>query len=327
VRGRRLLATRLAAAIAAASILAVMAAPARGADHDITVVSSQQLDPRLTDLELSTPALAKPTRVRVLLPEGYDQSTESYPVLYLLHGALANYTSWTDAGDAEAITAGLPLIVVMPDGGQGGWYTDWVNRGAGGPPEWETYHVGELIPWVDDHYRTIAARDGRAIAGLSMGGFGAISYAARHPDLFDWAGSFSGAVDITHFLSVVGVIDTEALADGGLPDDQFGDFVLNSSNWGAHDPWTQAANLRGMTLQIDSGNGSPGPLDSNKFNFDFVEEQVHEMSVSLHQRLQALGIPDTFDDYGPGTHTWPYWQRDLRQALPSVLATLAGPAG
>jgi S-formylglutathione hydrolase FrmB len=303
------------------------AAPARAADHDIHVLSSQQLDSRLTELTLSTPALKKPAHVRVLVPDAYWASTERYPVLYLLHGAFGNHTDWTTAGDAEAITAGAPLIVVMPDGGQGGWYTDWVNRRAYGPPEWETYHVGELIPWIDDHYRTIAARNGRAIAGLSMGGFGAMSYASRHPDLFAWAGSFSGAVDITHNLAVVGVIALEAFADGGIAGDQFGNRLLNDANWQAHDPWVQAPNLRGMTLQIDTGNGTPGPLDSNKFNFDLVEEQVHEMSVSFHNRLLALGIPHTWDDYGPGTHTWPYWQRDLTQALPSMLATLDGPAG
>jgi S-formylglutathione hydrolase FrmB len=311
-----------------AAVMAIgVAAPARAADQGIQVLSSRQLDSRLTDLTLSTPALKKPTHVRVLLPADYGSSTTSrYPVLYLLHGALADYRSWTVAGDAEAITAGQPLIVVMPDGGQGGWYTNWVNRGAGGPPEWERFHIKQLIPWTDDHYRTIAARDGRAIAGLSMGGFGAMSYAGRHPGLFDWAGSFSGAVDVIHFPSVVGVIALEALADGGLPDDQFGDRVLNAPNWRAHDPWDLAPNLRGMTLQIDTGNGHPGPYDANKLWFDGVEQQVHAMSVSLHQRLLALGIPHIWDDYGPGTHTWPYWQRDLRRALPSILATLQGPA-
>ena len=318
---------RLTTVWLAAALIAVAAAPAHAADTGIQQISSQQIDSRLTDLTLSTPALKQPTHVRVLLPAGYDQSqTTRYPVLYLLHGALADYRSWTDAGDAEAITAGAPLIVVMPDGGQGGWYTNWVNRGRGGPPEWEHFHVDQLIPWVDEHYRTIAARDGRAIAGLSMGGFGAISYAGRHPDLFDWAGSFSGAVDVIHFPSVVGVIDLEAFADGGLPDDQFGDRILNAANWRAHDPWDLAANLRGMTLEIDTGNGRPGPYDSSRPYFDPVEEQVHEMSVSLHNRLLALGIPHIWDDYGPGTHTWPYWQRDLRQALPSILATLT-PAG
>ncbi|HKH41906.1 MAG TPA: alpha/beta hydrolase-fold protein [Solirubrobacterales bacterium] len=132
---------------------------------------------------------------------------------------------------------------------------------------------------------------------------------------------------MTHNLPVVGVIALEALADGGLPGDQFGDRILNDTNWRAHDPWHLAPNLRGMTLQIDTGNGQPGPLDTSPPPFDPVEQQVHEMSVSLHRRLLALGIPHVWDDYGPGTHSWPYWQRDLRQALPSMLATLAGPAG
>jgi S-formylglutathione hydrolase FrmB len=305
--------------VVATAIALAAATSARAADYDIQLLSSQRLDDRLTQLTLSTPALKAPTGVRVLLPAGYEESTRRYPVLYLLHGAFGDETDWTKVGDAEAITAGLPVIVVMPDGGQGGWYTDWLNRGAGGPPEWETFHIHELIPWIDDHYRTIADRGGRAIAGLSMGGFGALSYAGRHPDLFSWAGSFSGAVDITHNLPVVGVIDAEALVDGGLPDDQFGDPILNAPNWQAHNPWNLAANLRGMTLDVDTGNGVPGPLDSNKLNFDPVEEQVHEMSVAFHQRLAALGIPHTWNDYGPGTHSWPYWQRDLAEAMPSMM--------
>jgi S-formylglutathione hydrolase FrmB len=324
---RGILGRRFAALVAVAASTALIAAPAQAADHDITVLSSQQLDSRLVQLQLSTPALKAPTGVRVLLPAGYDQNPDQrYPVLYLLHGAQGNYTNWTTVGDAEATTAGAPMIVVMPDGGQGGFYTNWVNRQAYGPPEWETYHIDELIPWIDDHYRTIAARDGRAIAGLSMGGFGAMSYAARHPDLFDWAGSFSGAVDITHSLGAAGAIAAVAFLDGGLPGDQFGNRLLMDLNWQAHDPWVQAPHLRGMTIQIDTGNGAPGPYDGSPLG-DPIEEQVHEMSVSLHNRLLSLGIPHTWDDYGPGTHTWPYWQRDLRQAVPSVLATLAGPAG
>jgi S-formylglutathione hydrolase FrmB len=309
-------------AVVAMAVALAAASSARAADHGIQVLSSQQLDSRLVQLQLSTPALKSPTGVRILLPADYDQQTDRYPVLYLLHGAQGNDTDWTTHADAEAITAGAPLIVVMPDGGKGGWYTDWVNRRAYGPPEWETYHVNELIPWVDDHYRTIATRDGRAIAGLSMGGFGAMSYASRHPDLFTWAGSFSGAVDITHDLPVVGAIAATAFLDGGLPGDQFGNRLIMSANWQAHDPWTQAPNLRGMTVEIDTGNGAPGPYDTGATLGDPLEEQVHEMSLSLHQRLLSLGIPHIWDDYGPGTHTWPYWQRDLRQAMPSIMSTL-----
>jgi S-formylglutathione hydrolase FrmB len=305
-----------------AGLLFAPAAPA--ADHGIEVLGSQRIDSRLIDLTLSTPALAKPTHVRVLLPTGYrKEKPRRYSVLYLLHGAFDDYRSWTDKGAAESITAGRRMIVVMPDGGQGGWYTNWVNRGRGGPPEWETFHIQQLIPWIDDRYRVYPSRGERAIAGLSMGGFGAMSYAARHPDLFSWAGSFSGAVDIVNYLPVAAIINIEAPADGGLPGDQFGDRILAEANWRAHNPWDLAANLRGMKLVIDTGNGQPGPLDPPTKGFDPIENGVHAMSLSFHERLLSLGIPHIWNDYGPGTHTWPYWQRDLSEAMPSVMSTFA----
>ena len=75
----------------------------------------------------------------------------------------------------------MPDIALSYAGG--GWCTDWFNGGAGGPPRWETFHIDQLIPWVDRNLRTVANRGGRAIAGLSQGGFCSMSYAARHPDL------------------------------------------------------------------------------------------------------------------------------------------------
>jgi diacylglycerol O-acyltransferase/trehalose O-mycolyltransferase len=317
-------ARRVAAGAASLAILVgLLVAPAAlGATRDIDVLASQRIDSRLIDLTLATPALAAPTHVRVLLPAGYrKQKPRRYPVLYLLHGAFDDYRSWTDKGAAESITARRRVIVVMPDGGQGGWYTNWVNRGQGGPPEWETFHIEQLIGWVDDRYRTVPTRRSRAIGGLSMGGFGAMSYAARHPDLFSWAGSFSGAVDIVNYPPVAAVIGFEAPADGGLPGDQFGDRVLDEANWRAHNPWDLAANLKGMKLVIDTGDGRPGPYDPPGTTFDPIESGVHTMSVSFHERLVSLGIPHTWNDYGPGTHSWPYWQHDLAEALPSMMRT------
>src|SRR3954447_25486792 len=99
VRRRRRGMTRWAAAMFAGLVLAAAAAPAKAAEG-IQLLSTQQLDALLTELELSTPALKSPTRVRVLLPAGYDANPgESYPVLYLLHGALGNDADWTTVGD------------------------------------------------------------------------------------------------------------------------------------------------------------------------------------------------------------------------------------
>jgi S-formylglutathione hydrolase FrmB len=300
-----------AAVLAAAGCCAAAAAPAAAGPPRLRLTVSRTLDGRLRQLTFRTPIVAGPTHVRILLPTGYARSKRRYPVLYLLHGAADDYRSWTDKGAAERLTAGLRLIVVMPDTGPTGGYTDWYNGGAGGPPEWETYHIDELLPWVDRHFRTTPRRSERAVAGLSMGGFGAMSYAARHPDLFGAAASFSGAVDTNNPLDIA-----------VTGDDVFGPRATQEVRWRAHDPWDLAANLRGLDLVLRTGNGLPGgPFGGG----DIVEETVHAMSVAFHRRLQRLHIPHLWDDYGPGGHTWPYWQRDLRATLPRLMAAFAHP--
>jgi S-formylglutathione hydrolase FrmB len=252
------------------------------------------------------------TRVRVLLPSGYrSHLARRYPVVYLFHGAADDFTAWTAEGDAERITARYEVLVVMPDSGQSGGYVNSYNGGTGGPPEWERYHVVQLLPWIDSHFRTLAVRGERAVAGLSMGGFGAMSYAARHPDLFAAAASFSGAVDIN-----------KAPIPEVTPDAAFGPRATQDVRWRAHNPWDLAGNLRGVSLTIRTGNGSPGgPFGGG----DSLETKVYAMSLSFHRRLAQLGIPNLWDDYGPGGHDWPYWQRDLRRTLPTLMGVFAHP--
>ena len=275
----------------------------------IAVVSRQRRGARVEDWTLQTPALLDPTRVRVLLPAGYAADAgRRYPVLYLLHGADSDYRSWTRYGDAQAITAHAAMIVVMPDGGPNGWYTDWYQGARPVQPRWETYHVGELVPWVDATYRTIATRRGRAIAGLSMGGYGALSYAARHPATFAAAASFSGALEV-----------------GSA--DAWGERSTNQARWRAHLPISLAARLRSLALvELRTGDGRPGPLDPRGTKPGCgacaLERYLHSSNVRLHARLRALGIRHVWDDYGPGTHDWPYWRRDLRETLPDLARVL-----
>ena len=293
-----------------ASAAPAAAASAPAGARAITVVRRRRLGPRLEEWTLRTPALSGPTRVRVLLPAGYrSDATRRWPVLYLLHGANSDDTSWTRFGDAERITARAPMIVVMPEGGADGWYTDWYAGDRTVPPRWETYHVGELVPWIDATYRTIATRGGRAIAGLSMGGYGALSYAARHPGTFAAVASFSGALEV-----------------GSA--DAWGERSANEARWRAHLPISIADRLRSLALiELRTGNGQPGPLDHRGTARDCgaceLERFLHRGNVRLHERLRALGIRHTWDDYGPGTHDWPYWRRDLRETLPDLARVLA----
>jgi S-formylglutathione hydrolase FrmB len=304
----------------------VWAAPAGAAP--LTLVSRTSLSERLQELTFTTQALRAPTRVRVLLPSGYDPGgRRRYPVLLLLHGAFGSYTDWTRSGDAEAITAGLPLIVVMPDGGRGGWYSDWYNGGAFGPPRWETYHLRQLLPWIESHYRAVGARRGRAVAGLSMGGFGSMSYASRHPDLFAAAAAFSGGVDPNTPPGVAeGIVNVTSALDGGAPGDVAGPRATQDVRWRGSGPWDLAENLRPVSVTLRTGNGEPGgPLDSSTTP-DAIERIVHVENVSLHERLRRLGIPHLWDDYGPGNHSFPYWSRGLRKTLPRIMAAFGRPA-
>jgi S-formylglutathione hydrolase FrmB len=307
--------------IALLVLLAALAVPAT-AGAQVEVTDRRQLTPRLAEYTLRTGALAAPTKVRVLLPDGYDPSAaRRYPVLYLLHGCCDDWRSWTDKGAAERITAGQPLVVVMPDGGAAGFYSDWFNNGAFGPPRWERYHVGELIPWVERSFHVTAAREGRALAGLSMGGFGAMSYAARHPDMFVAAASFSGALD-TNDLSGQAV-EAIALQEGAPPGSVWGPRATQEVRWRAHNPVDLAENLRPLKLTVRTGNGMPGgPYGGGP---DPLEIGVHRMSTSFHRRLQSLDIAHVWDDYGPGAHTWPYWQRALGQTLPGIMAAFRAP--
>ena len=314
------------------------AAPTFGDAAGIQVQSVTQLDARQYRVSVFSHALERPVDVRILLPADYDDRPgERLPVLYLLHGTSGGASDWVDSGNAEQATDALPLIVVMPDAGfdrdGGGWFTNWVNTTTPlGPSQWETFHVGQLIPWVDANLRTIATREGRAVAGLSQGGFGSTTYPARHPDLFVSAASFSGAPDIDYNpLTAAGataIIQATAVGlDGVEPDAMFGSRLTNEINWQGHDPATLVTNLRGVDVWLYTATGAPGPLDPPAPNpaASGIELATHGSTISFVQRAQQLGVPVHLDDYVYGTHTWPYWARDLREYLVPLMETFAAP--
>ena len=311
---------------------AAAAAPRFHDGDGLHVISAKRLDGRLWSLSVKTTALPGPADVRVLLPSGYSSHRRRhYPVLYLLHGTSGGAADWTTVGDAEQTTAGRQLIVVMPDialnDDGGGWCTNWPD----GKYRWETFHIQQLVPWVDANLRTIRARTGRAIAGLSQGGFCSMSYAARHPDLFETALAYSGAPDIAYDTAAQALVTpiinlTETALDHVAANSMFGPRTSNEINWAAHDPATLAVNLRATKLLMYTGNGMSGPYDKTPNpGASVIEQGVHELTLLFHQRLVKLGIPSFLKDYGPGTHSWPYWARDLRQSIGPIMSDFAHP--
>jgi S-formylglutathione hydrolase FrmB len=291
---------------------------------------------RLLEVSFADPLVDPPlatVRARVLLPSDYASSGKTYPVLYLLHGAGDTAAAWTANSDGQQsladFTAGKDVVVVMPDGGQNkdaGWYSDWFNGGAFGAPAWETFHLGQLIPWIERTFRVRQDRDGRVVAGLSMGGYGAMEYAARHPDLFAGAYSFSGAVD-TDAVPYVEPIAFQALHDRfGTPTDRvWGSWQDQEVRWRGHSPVDLATNLRDVRLWLTTGMGVPGgpaPDDSDPGGL-FTEAFIFEMNQVFDLTLNQDGIAHTFRPYPMGGHNWWHWQNDLHQAWPDIMATFA----
>ncbi len=136
----------------------------------------------------------------VYLPEGYRGGEQRYPVLFVLHGLEGDHSDFfTHAGLARTLDrligsgAVRPTIVIAPDGGDGYWTNHVPIEGRPGP-RWADYVALDLVDRVDRTWRTVPSREARALAGLSMGGYGALSIALRHPDRFAAAVSLSGAL-------------------------------------------------------------------------------------------------------------------------------------
>jgi S-formylglutathione hydrolase FrmB len=339
---RRSAALLLAAAAVLATLTTVPAAPAAADAPDlrsgfgITVQRTQPLagSSRTLVVDIATSAIDPravngPHQVRITLPSDYVQRpTARYPVLYLLHGGAGGRSSqWSsDGGAAEALTAGRPIITVMPDGGKVGWFTNWRNQSAGAQA-WETFHLTQLIPWVDANLRTLAAKQGRAIAGLSMGGFGAIHYAQQRPDLFAAVASFSGALDLED-QAIRATIVQQTLANGLPVDGPFGwpIFGLDGA-WIANNPLRRADRLRGVQISMYAGSGI--------HDADVIERTVGWSSFQMHNALDAAGVPNLFVMYGrpgpgvpfgcDGGHNFGCWNYALSLALPRMLEVLARP--
>jgi S-formylglutathione hydrolase FrmB len=229
-------------------------------------------------------------------------------VLYLLHGCCGTYESWTIGSDIEELTADSDLLVVMPDGGNMGFYSDWRSG-----PGWETFHLTELPPILAREFR---ASEVRAVAGLSMGGFGALAYAARHPGMFRATASFSGLVHTTFSSESVEIVRGLVRGYGADPEDLWGDLTTDPATWTAHNPYDLATALKGTPVFISCGTGEPGPLDPAGAQPDRTEARLAAQNVAFAARLANVGVDAQVELHGPGTHAWPYWSRELQRAWP-----------
>ncbi|GHH54066.1 alpha/beta hydrolase [Lentzea cavernae] len=241
--------------------------------------------------------------VVVTLPEDYGRTSDRHPVQYYLHGHPDRPDSQWNQRVVEKATAGTGLITVQPNGSGRGWYSNWVNPGAAGPQNWETFHLEQVIPFVDANLRTKASRADRAIVGHSMGGFGAFHYAEHRPDLFSHVGSFSGGLDLRNSEVRAAITTTLVNPASGTPtvnaDAVFGSpFWPFDGVWNAQSPAHNVGRLRGMGVALYTGNG--GDLTVNPVQA-VLENRARETALVTAANLRAEGIGFHFSDYGDGS--------------------------
>lgn len=245
-----------------------------------TSVFSQQID----TISVFSSKMNTEVKNVIILPENYDKGKQ-YPVLYLLHGYSGNHASWLLLKPSLSKEATrLEMIIVCPDG-KNSWYWDSPMNPKS---QYETYMSMELVNYIDKNYSTIKSREGRAIAGLSMGGHGAMWLAIRHQDVFGACGSMSGGLDIRPY------------PNNWEMNKLIGSYKDNPSVWDAHTVINQISKLdaNSLAIMIDCGKG------------DFF----YKVNEKFHEALLYNNIPH---DYiiRPGNHDGKYWKNAIEYQL------------
>ena len=143
------------------------------------------------DFFLDSSLMNRKMPYRVILPRDYNKNPGAkYPVLYLLHGLTGHFDDWWKMSKISDYVFDYNYIVVMPEG-DNGWYSDSATVPGN---KYESYIIKELIPEIDKNFRTLSGRENRAIAGLSMGGYGSLKFGLKYPQMFTLVGSFSGVI-------------------------------------------------------------------------------------------------------------------------------------
>jgi len=267
-----------------------------------------QRDPPASSVRLESKLLGKTVAYDVLIPVQYlyaDKEKKLFPVIYLLHGVDGHSSNWMQKTSVATFANPYDVFVVMVEG-ENGWYTD----SATAPQDrYESYVIQELIPDVERRYRVQKTREGRAIAGLSMGGYGAIKFGLKYPDKFAVAASMSGAFSAPSWTE-------KDLKDPGV----IRDSVLNV--FGPADSATRKANdVFGLVRELSADKIASLPylyLDCGTEDFLFQD------SRKLVSLLIEKKIMHEYREL-PGDHSWPYWNRQLREILKIAVERMKPP--
>jgi S-formylglutathione hydrolase FrmB len=240
----------------------------------------------------------------VVLPTGYA-ARKCWPVLYLLHGTADSPApvslQWLQIDNGELLKMKIPAILVIPGSGDSWWVNNWWNGYR--HPAWESWLLQDIVPLVAHRLHVCPGRSEHAIAGLSMGGYGAMYLATQRPDYFGSAGSFSGVLDpeSPNFQEI---------------------FPTFPTYWGpvnkfyaiGHDPLALVNNLKHTRIFVGVGNGVPSAGEETSLVGNVEEAEFDQESIAFADRARSAGLSVKFDQY-TGTHTALTWLKGLTGML------------
>ncbi|QDK78433.1 esterase family protein [Spirosoma sp. KCTC 42546] len=269
----------------------------------VPVVSAPQAR-LLESMVMNSSLMNQAIKFSIYLPPDYYVSNRRYPVVYLLHGLGDNETGWVQFGEAdriadEGIKSGElpPMIIVMPNAGVTWYVNDYQNK-----VRYEDMFVQELIPHIDSSFRTRTERTYRAISGLSMGGFGSLTLAMHHPELFSACAALSAAVRTDEtFVSIPDERYNTVYAPIFSGPAQGQDRL--TLTWKRNSPITLAksapeSDLTKVRWYLDCGD----------------DDALTVGNAMLHIALLERKIPHEYRARD-GAHTWSYWRSGLPDAL------------
>jgi len=262
------------------------------------LASQASVNSRVQTIQFESKLVGKTLPYNVLLPVNYnlpDSRTKRYPVVYLLHGLTGHYTNWLEKTKLVDYTAPYEFIIVMPEGNDG-WYTDSATVPT---DKYESYILQELIPDVEKRFRASSNAGNRAIAGLSMGGYGALKFGVKYPQQFVFAASMSGALGAASWTES----DLKGL-----------EFILRSlqSVYGSEGSPTRAANDLGR-LYRDLPAASIASLPYIYLDCG-TEDPLLQVNRDFAAILMTRKIPHEYRQL-PGSHSWTYWDSQVQEVL------------
>lgn len=249
---------------------------------------------------VSSKFMRAPVAYCALLPPGYDaQPARKFPALYFLHGLGGDQTflvtsgGWNIVEDAQEQKRLTEFVLITPRADS----SFYINS-KDGRSRYEDFFIGEFIPRMEKHFRLLGTRAGRAIGGVSMGGYGALRFAFKYPGMF--------AAVVAHMPALLEELPQGSAGAGLTPylEPAFGR-PLDEAYWKANTPFVYArtANLHGLKIYFDCG-------DHDDFGFDAGARELDKLLAARH-------VPHTSHIY-PGSHSWQFVARHLEGSLKAV---------